>query len=84
MQAWVFRHLDELRPIYGVADAPAAASCTDPGQGLDPSLPPSVPPGLTLAPGTVARYPLGSTGDVVAAPMPSPVRSSHRSNGRGR
>ena len=62
MQAWVFRHLDELRPIYGVrtgrASAPGAETTPGALQGLAP------------APGTVARRPGdASQAVVVAAPM---------------
>lgn len=68
MQAWVFRHLDQLRSIYGTQPEPRPEDST----GADGA--------LAMAPGTTARR--GETGptDVILAPMGRPGNPGARHN----
>ena len=54
MQAWVFRHLDQLRSIYG----------TGPSRGAVEGA-----AGVAMAPGTTARADDAGVPDVILAPM---------------
>ncbi|QDV06681.1 hypothetical protein Poly30_21960 [Planctomycetes bacterium Poly30] len=65
MHAWVFRHLDQLRPIYerDFPPYPHGSRGAD-AQGGERGK----PPGVAAAPGTMYRVP-GSL-DVSMAPMP--------------
>ncbi len=57
MQAWVFRHLDQLRSIYGTQLEPGPEESGGAGQPI------------AMAPGTASRRHEASGPDVVLAPM---------------
>lgn len=68
MQAWVFRHLDQLRSIYGTPREPGPE---DAGGAHQPP---------AMAPGTAARRRDDSGPDVILAPMGQKGAPGSRSN----
>ncbi|MEL6430467.1 MAG: hypothetical protein AAFZ87_13460 [Planctomycetota bacterium] len=69
MNAWVFRHLDELQRIYR---EPARERCTPAREGAGPfAEPPGGAPNNAPGPGSVLREETEDGPDVVLMPRPA-------------